>query len=237
PSPRPARIGTVRGAMGLDRRGPDVVTAAATVSGGRLVAEGPLWTELELALDASFCADAVLVLQVAKTSPRVDALLRFHAPGRWDPENWYAALPFFAGAGAALVLDRAGWPLRPRTDQLPGTLGDFYALQAGWASVAQDQGVAVAMIDGPLLQLGPLAPGERLLAGDPRLADDPAHPYAWLMTNFWETNFQAHLGGFHEYRFVVRWGPDLAAAAAALAACRAAGQGLTAFRLGRTDRN
>ncbi len=207
-TPVPSRngIGSVHGAMGLDRRGPDAVTSASTCTGGRLTADGPLWTEIVLDLDAPFCDHAELSLRMWRTRPRLDAALRFHAPGRWEPENWYAALPFAAGSEAEIVLDRAGWPLRPRVDQVPSTLTDWYALQEGWWSRSADLEVRVGMIDGPLLQLGPLAPGERLLAGDPRLDDDPAHPYAWLMTNYWETNFQAHLGGFHEFRFTVEWG-------------------------------
>ena len=231
PVPDRARIGAVRGAMGLDRRGPDATTAVSITTGGRLVGDGPLWTEIELALATTGCNDAALVLRVAKTAPRVDATLRFHAGGRWEPENWFAALPLAAGENAELTLDRAGWPLVPREDQLPGTLCDFYALQDGWVSTTADLGLAVAMLDGPLLQLGPLDPGERLLAGDSRLGLDPAQPYAWLMTNFWETNFQAHLGGFHEFRFAVAWGADLADPQRALGACRAAASGLTCFRL------
>ena len=68
--------------------------------------------------------------------------------------------------------------------------------------------------------------GERLLAGDPRLDDDPAHPYAWLSNNFWETNFDAELGGFHEFRFAV-------IAGAGLPTLRTAVDGLLCFRLRR----
>lgn len=209
-TPMPDRdvVGAVRGAMGLDRRGPDAVTTSSRTTGGRLLNDGLLWTEIALDLEAPFCDHAELALRVAKTTQRVDAALRFHAPGRWEPENWYVALPFAAGPGADLVLDRAGWPLRPRTDQVPGTLCDFYALQDGWWSAGDGLAAAIVMVDGHLLQIGPLAPGERLLAGDPRLDGTPAHPYGWLMTNYWETNFQAHLGGFHEFRFVVAWGDE-----------------------------
>ena len=70
------------------------------------------------------------------------------------------------------------------------------------------------MPDQHLLQLGPLAHGERLLMGDPRLAADPAFAYAWLMTNYWETNFAADLGGFHEFRYALRWGPEVTLATA-----------------------
>jgi len=227
PVPNREGIGEVRGAMGLDRRGPDVRTTAMEILGGRLVNDGPLWTEVELFAEMPGCSHGELMLRVMKHEPRVDAALRFHARGRWEPENYFAALPLTAGPDADIVLDRAGWPLRPRVDQVPGTLCDFYALQNGWTSAADDLEVGVAMLDGPLLQLGPLDPGERLLAGDPRLADDPAQPYAWLMTNYWETNFQAHLGGFHEFRFAVSWGPK----GGGLDRCRTLASAPTTFRL------
>ena len=44
--------------------------------------------------------------------------------------------------------------------------------------------------------------------------------FSWLMTNYWETNFDASLGGFHEFRYRIRWGADLADPRTALAACR-----------------
>jgi hypothetical protein len=90
------------------------------------------------------------------------------------------------------------------------------------------------MPDQPLLQLGPLEVGERLLAGDPRLAADPALPYAWLMSNTWETNFAPTLGGFHEFRYALAWGPQLAEPAAAAAACRDLTREVFCFRLGET---
>ncbi len=71
---------------------------------------------------------------------------------------------------------------------------------------AEDLSVMIATPDSNLIQLGSLDHGERLLMGDPRLADDPAHAYAWLMTNYWETNFGAQLGGFHEFRFTLECG-------------------------------
>ena len=67
--------------------------------------------------------------------------------------------------------------------------------------------------------------------GDPRLAGDPAHLYSWVMTNYWETNFAAELGGFHQYRYSVMWGDELADPGAAVGACAAANSGITCFRL------
>lgn len=49
------------------------------------------------------------------------------------------------------------------------------------------------------------------------------------MNNFWETNFDADLGGFFEFCYAVLWGE--ADAAALLRRCRAAGFGIPAVRL------
>jgi hypothetical protein len=50
------------------------------------------------------------------------------------------------------------------------------------------------------------------------------------MTNYWETNFEASLGGFHEFRYRIRWGTELADPQKALAACRALGAEPLVFR-------
>ena len=58
------------------------------------------------------------------------------------------------------------------------------------------------------------------------------------MTNYWETNFSAELGGFYEFRYSVLWGDELAGEAPALAACRDANWGIRTLRLadGETSR-
>jgi hypothetical protein len=52
------------------------------------------------------------------------------------------------------------------------------------------------------------------------------------MTNYWETNFSAALGGFYEFRYSVSWGPDLRDPDAALARVRDGCRDVTCFRLG-----
>ena len=226
----------VRGRMGLNRKGADAILSAGELEDAVRVVDGEVLRAATLAYDLAGTRFCELELTAHTATPRLDVALRLHKESLWAPENLYAALPFTAGDRAATWLDKAGAILRPRLDQIPGTLTDFYAVQAGWASVADDFGVVVLMPDQHLLQLGPLAHGERLLAGDPRLAHDPAHPYGWLMTNYWETNFTADLGGFHEFRYTVLWGTDLADPVGALARGRAALLGLETVRLAKDVR-
>ncbi len=141
------------------------------------------------------------------------------------------ALPFGAAPRSQLWLDKCGAPVRPRVDQIPGTLTDFYCVQEGVVLVGADWGIAVATPDTPLVQVGPLEYGPRRLAGEADFGSDPEHLYTWLMTNYWETNFDADLGGFHEFRYAVRWGPELRDPQLALLACRSMSQDVLSYRL------
>ena len=153
-------------------------------------------------------------------APRVDVTIRLHKESVWEPENLYVALPFGVDGPSELWLDKSGAGLRPWVDQLPGTLTDFYSVQEGVAVTSADGGIAIATPDTNLVQLGALEPGARHVAGAPELEGVKPDMYAWVMTNYWETNFAASLGGFYEFRYAVTWGAELADAPRALEACR-----------------
>lgn len=220
--------------MGRNRKLANVERSVSRLTGVRMATSGPAFARAELAWDLPGTTLCRLVLTAHAAFPRVDVALRLNKDALWDPENLYLSLPFAANGDGegALWIDKPGGSLRPWRDQLPGTLTDYHAVQEGFAVCDDDFGVAVAMRDGPLLQLGPLEWGERLLAGDPRLEKRKPRPHAWLMTNYWETNFEASLAGFHEFRFSVLWGRALADPAQAMEACRAANRGIPCLRLG-----
>ena len=58
------------------------------------------------------------------------------------------------------------------------------------------------MTDTPLVQLGTLEHAPRQLH-TMRPEDSRPSTYAWILTNYWETNFKATLGGFYEFRYAV----------------------------------
>lgn len=221
----PEDVSAVRGALGRNRR--SAATSCETARWRRLLADedGPLWRRLEWELELPGLPWIRLELRLWKTARRAESALRLQLPGRWEPESLYLALPF---RGGQCWLDKAGAALRPGLDQLPGTLLDFNSLQAGFAIDGEDQGLAVAFLDQHLLWTGPLDAAPRRLAGG---APAPAHPrLAWLANSIWETNFDAQLGGFHEFRHRFAWGRELAGTPAALEACRALAQGPIALR-------
>ncbi len=247
---------SIRGAMGLNRKGENVMRSAGCLIGEESRSVGPVVSTVTLDYGVAGSNLFLLELTAYAGEPRVDVAVRCHKDSVWEPENVYLSLPFSTGRGEQLWLAKAGAleanaAVRPRVDQIPGTLTDYYAIDDGFGLLSAEMGIAVSMPDCHLLQIGPLEFGERLLSGDPRLENDPQRLYAWLMNNFWETNFAASLGGFHEFRFSICWGRQLASRAdasavpvggaddrtehparAALEACRGANDGIVVFRHG-----
>jgi hypothetical protein len=232
PEPEAEGMCAVRGRMGLNRKGRDARRTAGRLECAHSMHTGDIFAHVELDFELPGVHWFVLSLDAYMDEPRVDVAARIHKESVWQPENLYLSLPYDTGSECStLWLEKPGASVRPRVDQLPGTLTDYYCVQSGLALVSEDCGLALATPDSPLVQVGPLGFGARRLMGDPALRADPAHLYAWLMTNFWETNFAAETGGFYEFRFSVAWDESFRDESAALDACRAMASGMTCFRL------
>ncbi|MDG0795085.1 glycoside hydrolase [Cohnella ginsengisoli] len=219
---------TVRRIMGRNRKGMNVKRSAGALTGVRSIADGPLYAVVELRYEVEGMSHYSLFLKVYKDQARADVSVRMHKTSVWEPENVYVSLPFLRKDGGELWFDKAGAAVRPGIDQIPGTLTDFYCIQDGLALVSPSGGLAIATPDTPLMQTGPLAFGERKVQGQAR--DEAPTLYAWVLTNYWETNFKATLGGFYEFRYTLQWGGALNSAERALRVSRSVNAGTVAFR-------
>ncbi|MCP4290929.1 MAG: glycoside hydrolase [bacterium] len=192
----------------------------------------PMHQRLEFDIEVAGCEECTLVLRATEGLARIDVSFQVNKQNVWAPENLYLSLPFGQDSKDTIWLDKSGGGIRARKDQLSGTLIDYYSVQGGFVSDGSKASVMVAMKDNPLLQLGPLEYRENRVMHDP---DNPypdiALPYAWLMTNYWETNFAAGLGGFHAFRFSVlaASGEDLCQE---LSLLQAVNSGFASFRIG-----
>ena len=99
--------------------------------------------------------------------------------------------------------------------------------------IGDNYGVAISTPDNPIMHLGDLVYRDRVLHAERDSKTNQTELYAWLMTNYWETNFVAGLGGFYEFRFAFTWGEDCAHLENAIAWCRKAFSGLRAVRIDR----
>ncbi|MCL6456666.1 MAG: glycoside hydrolase [Gorillibacterium sp.] len=210
---------TTRGKMGRNRKGKDVHRSVGQLTSVNCVEEGALFSTVELLYKVEGMEFYSLFLTVYATEPRVDVKVRMLKQSVWKPENVYISLPFCNGAQEGqLWVEKTGTVMRPGLDQLPGTGTDFYCLQEGTALWGNGTGICMGMPDTPLLQTGSLEYGVRKLMGHPALSQDKKLLYAWVLNNFWETNFKACVGGFYEFRYHLQWG-SYASPEAAIQAC------------------
>ncbi|QGQ94105.1 glycoside hydrolase [Paenibacillus psychroresistens] len=209
--------------MGRNRKRINVSRSIGTFSGVKLVEKGPLFTMVELHYELAGTTFYSVVLTAYAGLPRVDISVRMNKDNVWEPENIYLSLPFAAGdpMSSETWIEKTGAILRPRIDQLPGTGIDFYCIQEGIALSAKEQGLAIAIRDAPLIQLGPLEFGVRQLKAENGIYDDAGHLYSWVLNNFWDTNFKAALGGFYEFRYSLSWGGDIVLPEEAIRKCHA----------------
>lgn len=218
---------SVRMEMGRNRKGTNVVMDAGRLIGSNIIYQGSLFATVELKYKVSGTSYYAVQLTAYADTPRVDVSVRLHKDSVWEPENLYISLPF---GGEELWIEKTGIVMKPHIQQLPGTGTDFYCIQEGFCYSGAEGGVAIAMPDTPLLQLGPIQHHSILLQGHPDLPSAPKLPYAWAMNNYWETNFKATLGGFYEFRYSVLWGAELQSAEEAIRYCRAVNSGLVSYR-------
>lgn len=212
--------------MGRNRKAFDYVRSVGVCHGLKEQFEGDLFIEAKLGFSCEGFEMYELNVRAWKNIPRVDVSVIIHKTSKWEAENVYLSLPFFNPEKQKLLLDKAGARVEPWVDQLPGTLTDFYSVQAGLLVEAEDHNLAIATIDSNIIQLGSLDFKPRILMGMPELRNEPAQLYAWLMTNYWETNFEANLGGFYEFKFSLSWGREVG-----MERCREAASQFSALRL------
>ncbi len=221
----PSEICAVRSRMGRNRKGSHAKRDSGRLTRVKVLDNGPLYALVELIYEVKGLSFYALHLKIFANQPRVEASIRFHKDSVWLPENLYMSLPFSMGKEAELFVEKAGCLVRPWKDQIPGSCLDYTCVQEGlfWHSAADREALLVSMTDTPLLQLGSLEHKPRLLHGM-QCQDSRPSAYAWLLTNYWETNFKATLGGFYEFRYAVECRREIDPQEAALALHSSTGQ-------------
>jgi hypothetical protein len=123
-----------------------------------------------------------------------------------EKESAHLAFPFNL-EGAVVRADEGEALVAIEADQLPGSCKDFIGVHAAIDVSNGDRGVALASIDAPLIEIGALT-DERSVEGGPRAWRTKAAPgpnvYAYLLNNYWHTNYKADQSGPMTFRFALR---------------------------------
>lgn len=193
----------VRRRMGRNRKSKGTIRSFSQLKNRKIVENGAVYCALELSYELKGTRLYDIFLKVYKHMPKIEATVRIHKTSRWEPENLYISLPFTAGKGSELYIDKTGCVIRPGIDQLPGTCQDFYLIQNGVAWTSKEKTVSIITKDAPLISLGGLEAKRINLCNGKDTKRNQSEVYSWPMNNFWETNFKVDLGGFYEFRYIL----------------------------------
>ncbi len=113
-----------------------------------------------------------------------------------DPEAVFVPFAFNLGK-PQFRADVNGIALTPDSEQLPGTVKDWYPIQR-WVDISDgDRGVTIVPVDAPLVHLGGITAGKWLQTLEP----EAPVVMSWALNNHWMVNFKASQGGHIPLRY------------------------------------
>jgi hypothetical protein len=107
----------------------------------------------------------------------------------------------------------------PARDALPGSCREFVGAHDAVDASATGGGVSLGLVDSPLVELGSIVDERPSAAGIRRWRTEietGTTVHAYLLNNYWHTNYRAEQEGLLRFRFVLRpHGPESDAATSA----------------------
>ncbi|HWQ91337.1 MAG TPA: polysaccharide lyase family protein [Clostridia bacterium] len=129
---------------------------------------------------------------------RVDIVNRLNKTQTYKKEAVYFAFPFAAKKPTFRYECPAGI-VNANTDMLPGACLDWFAVQHFVEIESGDAAIAWATPDAPLVCFQDINRGKWLR----ELPMHTGHLYAYVMNNYWHTNYKPGQGGEHVFRFSI----------------------------------
>ncbi len=129
---------------------------------------------------------------------RVDIVNRLTKTETYEKEAVYFAFPFAANQPTFRYECPAGI-VNANTDMLPGACLDWFAVQHFVEIESGDVAIAWATPDAPLVCFQDINRGKWMR----ELPMRNGHLYAYVMNNYWHTNYKAGQGGEHVFRFSI----------------------------------
>jgi alpha-mannosidase len=180
-----------------------VGSSAATI---RVVDSGPLVATLEISSPAPGAVRLVRHVSLAAGSDGVDIETTIDKTLVREKESAHLAFPLNLPGGVVRA-DLGEALVEFEKDQLPGSCKDFIGVTSGIDVSNGQAGVTIVSLDAPLFEVGALT-DERSVTGKPRAWRKQVAPgsdvFAYLLNNYWHTNYKADQAGPMTFRFRVR---------------------------------
>jgi hypothetical protein len=129
---------------------------------------------------------------------RIDFVNRLTKTLTYDKEGVYFAFPF-AASKPVLRYEEPAAIVRPDKDFLPGACRDWLTVQHFVELEASDAAICWSTPDAPLVCFQDINRG----TWRADYAADNGHLYAYVMNNYWFTNYLAGQGGDFTFRFAI----------------------------------
>jgi hypothetical protein len=131
-------------------------------------------------------------------------------------ESAHLAFPFHVPGGVVRAYN-GSVPVQIDRDQLPGSCRDYIGVHGAIDVSGPAVGISLVSLDAPLIEPGAITDerqGDAGVRAWPGRAAPGTTLYAYLLNNYWHTNYKADQNGSMSFRFVLR--PHAAFDAAAL---------------------
>ena len=158
--------------------------------------KGPLVASLVVTAEAPGARSVTREVRLVSGLDRVDVSVVVDKLPVRSKEAVHVAFPFAVASGR-IRFDVASGIVRADSDQLVGAAKNFVEAQS-WVDVSNDSvGVTVTTPDAPLVEIGGIN------AESPWMRSLPATQtfYAYVMNNYWHTNYKADQDGPVDFRF------------------------------------
>jgi hypothetical protein len=187
--------------------GRDPARAEAS-TGGRLAIEdaGPLVATVRIDSPAGGTAGSRRRFTLVAGADLVFAEIGFDKLPVRDKESAHVAFPLNV-PGGVIRADQGEALVEIERSQLPGSCRDFIGVQSAIDVSGGSHGVSLVSLDAPLIELGALTDERQNGRGTRTWRDHVAAGttlYAYLLNNYWHTNYKADQRGPLSFRFVVR---------------------------------
>ncbi len=202
-TPASGPVTSSRRKMGRRRETVNTREYAARPKRFSVAGQGPVSVTLRAEYDLEGTDACMVDLKLYRTVPRMEARVRIRKRSCHDPEEIQLVLPFVTDGDNETWIDKTGCVIRPGIDQLPGTCKAFWCLQNGILRRGNSFDLLVTSPDVPLVSFGENEKGPVTLCDGQDISLNRAEIRSRIMNNFWETNFAADLGGWHEFRYII----------------------------------
>lgn len=159
---------------------------------------GPVFGELTSRATAENFPRITLRVRLYRGLKQLDLIAELDKQETTNKEAVYLAFPFAVDARkGGLWLEYPDEITEPLKDQHPSACRDWYSVQR-WLAVSDGSAtVELSPLDTPLFTIGKMTASTW-----PReLALQRGHVFAYLMNNYWHTNYKAEQGGHFAFRF------------------------------------